>query len=127
MPGLSEKNYFLIRRLHSLSGLIPLGAFVVFHLGANSLIRVPTDTPGGMFQKGVDGIHALGPLVYATRSERAARDEVSAFLAARSERVAPEVAATHLRNAAHALEELLGVIAPEDLLANVFSEFCIGK
>ncbi len=64
MPGLSEKNYFLIRRLHSLSGLIPLGVFVVFHLGANSLISVPADTPGGMFQKGVDGIHAWGWLVY---------------------------------------------------------------
>ena len=64
MPGLSEKNYFLIRRLHSLSGLVPLGVFVVFHLGANSLILVPTDPPGEMFQKGVDGIHWLGPLVY---------------------------------------------------------------
>lgn len=64
MPGLSEKNYFLIRRLHSLSGLIPLGVFVFFHLGANSLINVPADTPGGMFQKGVDGIHAWGWLVY---------------------------------------------------------------
>jgi succinate dehydrogenase / fumarate reductase cytochrome b subunit len=64
MPGLSEKHYFLIRRLHSLSGLIPLGVFLVFHLGANSLIRVPTDPPGAMFQQGVDGIHGLGPLVY---------------------------------------------------------------
>ncbi len=79
---------------------------------------------------GVAAIDAEAPLVTRKRHARqlrAARDEVSAFLAARSERVAPEVAATHLRNAAHALEELLGVIAPEDLLANVFSEFCIGK
>ncbi len=49
------------------------------------------------------------------------------FLEARKRRVAPEVAATHLRAAAVALEEMLGVIAPDDLLARVFSEFCIGK
>jgi tRNA modification GTPase len=61
------------------------------------------------------------------RELRRARAEVTAFLGARSEGLAPEVTATHLRAAAHALEELLGVIAPEDLLAHVFSEFCIGK
>jgi tRNA U34 5-carboxymethylaminomethyl modifying GTPase MnmE/TrmE len=37
------------------------------------------------------------------------------------------VASTHLRSAAQALEELVGVIAPEDLLTRVFSEFCVGK
>jgi tRNA modification GTPase len=61
------------------------------------------------------------------RELRRARAEVEAFLEARTSRIAPEVAATHLRAAAHALEELLGVIAPDDLLAHVFSEFCIGK
>jgi tRNA modification GTPase len=61
------------------------------------------------------------------RELRRAHGEVEAFLAARSSSVAPEVAATHLRAAAHALEELLGVIAPDDLLAHVFAEFCIGK
>ncbi|UCF20170.1 MAG: tRNA uridine-5-carboxymethylaminomethyl(34) synthesis GTPase MnmE [Gemmatimonadota bacterium] len=70
------------------------------------------------------------PLV---RRERHARDlrrasvELDSFLQARSGGVAPEVAATHLRSAAQALEELLGVIAPEDLLARVFADFCIGK
>jgi tRNA modification GTPase len=61
------------------------------------------------------------------RQLRAARDEVEAFLGARREGLAPEVAATHLRSAAQALEELLGVVGPEDLLGAVFSEFCIGK
>jgi tRNA modification GTPase len=61
------------------------------------------------------------------RQLRLARTEVSAFLAARTGGLAAEVAATHLRSAAQALEELLGVIAPEDLLAQVFAEFCIGK
>ncbi len=61
------------------------------------------------------------------RDLRRARDEVSAFIQARTEGLAPEVAATHLRAAAQALEELLGVIGPDDLLARVFSDFCIGK
>jgi tRNA modification GTPase len=61
------------------------------------------------------------------RELRRARGEVEAFLDARSSAMAPEVTATHLRAAAHALEELLGVIAPDDLLDHVFSEFCIGK
>lgn len=61
------------------------------------------------------------------RALRHARDELSGFLQARSAQLAPEVAATHLRAATEALEELLGVVAPEDILARVFSEFCIGK
>jgi tRNA modification GTPase len=62
-----------------------------------------------------------------TRALRRARAEVDGFLEARSSRRAPEVAATHLRAAAQVLEELLGVVAPDDLLARVFSEFCVGK
>jgi len=37
------------------------------------------------------------------------------------------VAATHLRPAETALEEILGVISVEDILDVVFREFCIGK
>ena len=36
-------------------------------------------------------------------------------------------AATHLRPAETALEELLGVIPREEILDRVFREFCIGK
>lgn len=31
-----ERNYFLIRRLHSLSGIVPIGVFLVVHLVTNS-------------------------------------------------------------------------------------------
>ncbi len=61
------------------------------------------------------------------RSLREARSEVIAFLQARESGTAPEVAATHLRAAVGSLEELIGIVAPEDLLARVFSDFCIGK
>jgi tRNA modification GTPase len=75
-------------------------------------------------------LEAEAPLVTRERHARElrqARSEVEGFLEARSAALPPEVAATHLRAAAQALEELLGVIAPDELLAHVFAEFCIGK
>jgi len=58
----SDKYYFLIRRLHSLSGLIPVGVFLFMHLATNASVLAP-GTPGGEFQKSVERIHALGPLL----------------------------------------------------------------
>ncbi|MBI4579619.1 MAG: hypothetical protein HY718_07960 [Planctomycetes bacterium] len=57
-----ESRQFLIRRLHSLSGIIPVGVFLFFHIGTNSLIAVskPNDD---LYQKQVDNIHNLGPLL----------------------------------------------------------------
>lgn len=56
-----------------------------------------------------------------------AQAEVSDFARALREEVPAEVAATHLRPAATALEELLGVISVDDVLDRVFQDFCIGK
>ncbi len=52
-----SRNEFLIRRLHSLTGLVPVGAYMCIHLLTNA------STLGGakMFQKNVDLIHSLGP------------------------------------------------------------------
>jgi tRNA modification GTPase len=38
-----------------------------------------------------------------------------------------EFAATHLRAAVAALEELVGVVGVEDVLDRVFGSFCVGK
>lgn len=57
-----ESYHFLIRRLHSLSGLIPVGVFLVIHLATNASILVP-GKPGVEFQNSVERIHALGPLL----------------------------------------------------------------
>ena len=57
-----ESSHFLIRRLHSLSGLIPVGVFLVIHLATNSSILVP-GKPGAEFQRSVERIHGLGPLL----------------------------------------------------------------
>ena len=53
------RHQFLIYRLFSLSGLIPVGAFLVVHLLTNASVL------GGAasFQARVDMIHSLGPLL----------------------------------------------------------------
>jgi succinate dehydrogenase / fumarate reductase cytochrome b subunit len=58
-PSFLERHQFIIYRLFSLSGLVPIGAFLVVHLLTNSSIL------GGAasFQSRVDMIHSLGPLL----------------------------------------------------------------
>lgn len=54
-----RRHEFLLRRLHSLSGLIPVGAFMCMHLLVNASVLGGPAT----FQANVDRIHALGPLL----------------------------------------------------------------
>jgi len=51
------KYHFLLRRLHSLSGIIPVGVFVIFHLFTNAQLTI------GDFQHEVEFIHALPALL----------------------------------------------------------------
>jgi tRNA modification GTPase len=53
--------------------------------------------------------------------------EVDAFHAARGGGVDAAAAATHLRAAVGALDDLIGVVTPEDVLDRVFASFCVGK
>lgn len=56
------RNEFLIRRLHSLTGLAPVGAYMCIHLATNATVLDGTRS----FQSRVDMIHSLGkflPLV----------------------------------------------------------------
>jgi succinate dehydrogenase / fumarate reductase cytochrome b subunit len=57
-PQLSflARHEFVIRRLHSLSGLIPVGAYMVIHLVTNSTVL----NGAGAFQENVYKIHSLG-------------------------------------------------------------------
>lgn len=58
----------------------------------------------------------------------AAREEVTAFCAAwEADALPAPVAATHLRAAIHALDDLTGGIDIEDVLERVFRSFCVGK
>ncbi|HEX2203839.1 MAG TPA: tRNA uridine-5-carboxymethylaminomethyl(34) synthesis GTPase MnmE [Longimicrobium sp.] len=79
---------------------------------------------------GILGEPGEAPLVTRERHARAlrqARAEVAAFLAAMDDAVPMELAATHLRAAAGALEDLVGAVTVDDLLDRVFGDFCIGK
>jgi len=53
--------------------------------------------------------------------------EVDAFHAARGSGVDAAAAATHLRAAVGALDDLIGVVTPDDVLDRVFASFCVGK
>lgn len=54
-----ERHEFLIRRLHSLTGLLPVGAFMCVHLAVNASVVNGPET----FQNNVYSIHALGKLL----------------------------------------------------------------
>lgn len=58
-PQTPSLNDFLLRRIHSLTGVIPIGVFLVFHLCANSMILL-SSAGADRFQSAVDRIHALG-------------------------------------------------------------------
>ncbi|MGH7569429.1 MAG: tRNA uridine-5-carboxymethylaminomethyl(34) synthesis GTPase MnmE [Gemmatimonadales bacterium] len=56
-----------------------------------------------------------------------AQAELEAFGAARERGVDAAAAATHLRAAVGALDDLIGVVTPDDVLDRVFASFCVGK
>jgi succinate dehydrogenase / fumarate reductase cytochrome b subunit len=64
-----NRHHFLLRRLHSLSGIVPIGAFLLFHLTTNGSIAwgqaLSPGSHGGVqtFQHEVDFIHRLPALV----------------------------------------------------------------
>ncbi len=53
------RHEFAIRRLHSLTGIVPLGAYMVVHLTTNASLLNGTAT----FQRAVYAIHSLGALL----------------------------------------------------------------
>ena len=55
-PSFLTRHQFLIYRLFSLSGLIPVGAFLVVHLLTNASVIAGA----GVFQSRVDMIHSIG-------------------------------------------------------------------
>lgn len=53
--------------------------------------------------------------------------ELDSFWGARESGVDAAAAATHLRAAVTALDDLIGTVTPEDILDRVFAAFCVGK
>jgi len=62
-----------------------------------------------------------------TEAIRSASDHLATFMEELENGVPAEMAATHLRPAETALEELLGVISTDQILERIFRNFCIGK
>lgn len=61
------KHHFLLRRLHSLSGILPVGLFVCMHLFTNAQMIWGQETgPEGAshFQHEVDFIHSMPALIF---------------------------------------------------------------
>jgi succinate dehydrogenase / fumarate reductase, cytochrome b subunit len=54
-PSLLVRHEFFLRRLHSLTGLVPVGAYMIVHLLVNSTLL----TGVSVFQKNVYQIHSL--------------------------------------------------------------------
>ena len=70
------------------------------------------------------------PILTRARHRRAmhrALSELDSFAQALRNGVPAEIAATHLRPAETALEEMLGIISLDDVLDRLFQDFCIGK
>lgn len=57
--GFLARHHFLLRRLHSLSGIVPIGVFVCFHLFTNMQMAF------GTFQHEVDWIHSQPAVIFA--------------------------------------------------------------
>ena len=72
----------------------------------------------------------LEPVVTRDRHRAAlerARAEVDAFQDARQRGVDAAATATHLQAAVGSLDDLIGVVTPNDVLDRVFATFCVGK
>jgi tRNA modification GTPase len=72
----------------------------------------------------------IEPVVTRARHRQAletALNELDLFKGARDSGVEAVAAATHLRAASGALDALIGAVTPDDVLARVFSSFCVGK
>lgn len=58
----AQSRHFFVRRLHSLTGIVPVGAFLFMHLVTNASVTFNTPERD-FFQEQVNRIHGLGPLL----------------------------------------------------------------
>ena len=75
-------------------------------------------------------VAAETPLITRARHRQEierARAALASFLACAEAGDHPELAAEHLREAADGLGRLTGRLDVEDVLGQIFSEFCVGK
>jgi len=114
------------------SDRFPLPAFrfpavsAVTGSGLDVLKRQLAEAAFGQLLRSAD----IEPIVTRARHRIAlerALNELDAFHDARGAGIDAVASATHLRAAIGALEDLIGVVTPDDILDRVFAAFCIGK
>jgi succinate dehydrogenase / fumarate reductase, cytochrome b subunit len=59
MSASIDNTHFLLRRLHSLVGLLPVGAFLIFHLWENSQSRLGAEHYNGVVVAGLQQMNYL--------------------------------------------------------------------
>src|SRR6476619_8193722 len=55
-----ERNHFWLRRLHSLTGIVPVGGFLIYHFYENAAILQPGSTRDKIDAYTEMAVHALG-------------------------------------------------------------------
>lgn len=63
-PSLRDRHHFLLRRLHSLTGVVPIGVFVIFHLFTNAQMAWLSLGFDDAFQHEIEFIHNLPALLF---------------------------------------------------------------
>jgi tRNA modification GTPase len=115
-----------VRTKGDLSGAPPDAVSVVSGQGLAQLRRRLAELAfGALIQLG-----DVEPVVTRARHRAAlerALAELDGFREARVAGVDAAAAATHLRAAGTALDDLIGVVTPDDVLDRVFAAFCVGK
>lgn len=108
---------------------------------AHSTVAVSAETREGLdrllaeihsvLERHVGDLNPEGPIVTRARHRRAlelAAAELDEFMRLWSSRAMPaSVASVHIRSATHHLDELIGSVDVDDVLARVFASFCVGK
>jgi tRNA modification GTPase len=98
-------------------------------LNGEGLDRLRSEIAGRLFQSG-ESYADLSPMLTRERHRIALSRADESLRAAKLELGRggdPVLAAHHVRNAVDALDELIGVVHPDEVLARVFERFCVGK
>jgi tRNA modification GTPase len=123
IPALTKRD--LVANGDELTGAVLVSAMT--GEGLHTLV----DRIGSAVSAGLGAVDMDAPMVTRARHRAAlerARDELRAFRGAwHAEALPAPVAAVHVREAALALDELIGAVEVDDVLARVFSTFCVGK
>jgi succinate dehydrogenase / fumarate reductase cytochrome b subunit len=83
-PGFLDRHHFLLRRLHSLTGLVPIGVFLIAHLTTNSSIawgKFGLRGKGGEYAFGSDGVSIVeGGVAYFVKEVQWINDQIPHLL-----------------------------------------------